>query len=100
MINRRSLLTSLGGLPFLGFLKEKKRETLTIAEDMTVNTTFNLQQCFCSCSISPNIHDDKCPNFGNFSDEKPEVEIIITMNHNGQRFKLKTISDNLTWEAS
>lgn len=25
-------------------------------------TTFELQQCFCSCSLQTNVHYDSCPN--------------------------------------
>lgn len=85
MLTRRNLLSSIGGLPFLGFLKswEEKLPNIMVAENMEVTTSFNLAS---ACDIV-------------WESPLPKVEIIININRDGQRFKMKAVADNLTWES-
>lgn len=98
MLNRRNLLGSLGGFPFLGFLKsEDKQKQIIIAdsilEDVKVNIAYELQQCFCSClTCGPN-----CPNYGKDWDKNPEVEVLMTLNKDGKLYELKILGQDIFW---
>lgn len=91
MLTRRNLLSSLGGLPFLGFLKseESKIPNITIAENMQVITTYDLEQSFGLGQLST------------YKNREPiaKTEIIIELNHGGKRARLRILSNRVTWEA-
>jgi hypothetical protein len=53
----------------IGWLKDNVCE-------IKANQIFKTSLCLCSCSISPNIHNPDCPNFGK-KDDDIDIELII-----------------------
>ena len=58
--------------------------------DYNIETNFELEQCFCSCSTCK----EDCPNYGKDFDKLPETHVILIF-ENGM--KLKFITNNKKW---